>query len=67
MCLKSCQCSALCCACADGSFVYNVLTHTLVLQWACMLVPKVTVVYANVLSLAFPNGLIAELQSIMVV
>ena len=36
-------------------FVYNVLTHALVLQWACVLVPAVTVLCANVLWLAFPN------------
>ena len=35
--------------------VYNVLTHAHVLQWACMLVPTVTVLHTNVLWLAFPN------------
>ena len=46
---------ALCVACVDGSFVQNVLTRALVLQWACMLVPTATVVCTNVLVLDFPN------------
>ena len=54
--LFKCVCShtnvvlcVLCVVCDDGCFVNNVLTHTLVLQWACMLVPTVTVVCINVL------------------
>ena len=45
----------LCVVCDDGCFVNNVLTHTLVLQWACMCIPTVTVVCINVLWLASPN------------
>ena len=46
----------LCVACANCCFVYDVLTHALVLQWACVLVPTVTGLCANVLWLAFPNN-----------
>ena len=45
----------LCVACINCCFVYNVLTHALVLQWACVLVPTVTALCTNVLWLAFPN------------
>ena len=45
----------LCVVCVDCCFVYNVLTHAIVLQWACMCVPTVTVVCTNVLRLAFPK------------
>ena len=46
----------LCVACCiNFCFVYNVLTHALVLQWACVLVPTVTVLCTNVLCSAFPN------------
>ena len=45
----------LCVACINCCFAYNVLTHALVLQWACVLVPTVTVLWANILWLAFPN------------
>ena len=46
----------LCVACSNCCFVYNVLTHALVLQWVCVLVPTVTDLCANVLWLAFPNN-----------
>ena len=39
----------LCVACVNCCFVYNVLTHALVLQWACVLIPIVTVLCANAL------------------
>ena len=45
----------LCIACINCCLVYNVLTRSLVLQWACVLVPTVTVLWTNVLWLAFPN------------
>ena len=45
----------LCVACINGCFVYIVLTHALVLQWACVLVPTVTILCTNVLCLNFPN------------
>ena len=45
----------LCVACVHCCFVSNVLIHALVLQWACVLVPTVTVVCTNVLWFAFPN------------
>ena len=57
--LFKCVCShanvvlcVLCVACINGCFVYNVLTHALVLQWACVLVPTVTVLCDNLLWLA---------------
>ena len=41
--------------CVDCCFVYNVLTHALVLQLACVLVPTVTDLRSNVVWLAFSN------------
>ena len=41
--------NVMCVFCISGCFVYNDITHALVLQWACVCVPTVTVVSTNVL------------------
>ena len=56
----------LCVACVNCCFVYNVLIHALVLQWACVLVPTATVVCTNVLWLAFPNNACVTLWLVII-